>query len=57
MLGTGTLSISVIIVVSGLFLFMDLFLWPGGMRKYKVQENTNEPADFRRILKVTSGFE
>jgi hypothetical protein len=31
---------------------MDLFLWPEGMRKYKVQENTNEPVDYQRILKV-----
>jgi hypothetical protein len=50
--GTGTFSIALIIFVSGLFLFMDVFLWPQSLRKYKVQLHTNEPADIRRIIKV-----
>jgi hypothetical protein len=49
---TGILSFVVIAVVSGLFGFMDFFLWPERMRKYKIQPNTNEPPDFKKILKV-----
>lgn len=52
--GTGTLSLAVIVVVSTIFLFMDIFLRPESLRKYKVQLSTNEPPDWRKLRKVTN---
>lgn len=49
---TGSVSVTVLIIVSALFLFMDITLKPDGLRKYKVQLNENEPPDFRKVKKV-----
>lgn len=51
-LGTSALSGAVVVVVSSIFLLMDITLKPDSLRKYKVQLNENEPADPRKIMKV-----
>lgn len=51
-LGTSALSGAVVVVVSSIFLLMDITLKPESLRKYKVQLNENEPADSRKIMKV-----
>lgn len=49
---TGSVSVTLLIIFSALFLFMDITLKPDGLRKYKVQLHENEPPDFRKVKKV-----
>lgn len=49
---TGALSILLTVSISAFFLFMDIYLKPGKLRKYKVQPNTNEPVNLRKTGKV-----
>lgn len=54
--GTTGLATAITIGISALFLFMDLFLRPESLRKYKVQLATNEPVEFMKVLKVKLDF-
>lgn len=48
-IGTTAFSFGVYWAFGGVFTFMDLFLSPKALRKYKVQPQTNEPVD-KKIL-------
>lgn len=49
---TGFLAGALIVIVSSLFLFMDLTLRPESLRKYKVQPETNEPVEWPKLKRV-----
>lgn len=51
-IGTGTLSIVVVISICSLFSIMDIYLKPTEMRKYKVQPSMNAPIDKTKFRKV-----
>lgn len=50
---TAVLSIFITLTVSGCYLFMDIFLSPESLRKYKVQSGANEPVDLAKVWKVS----
>lgn len=50
-------SIIVIITVSSLFVFLDIFMEPKYFRKYKVQLHTNEPLDLHKFTKVNADLQ
>lgn len=47
------MSVLLTVVVNMLFLFLDLFLKPETLRKYKIQLHANEPLEWRKLFKVT----
>lgn len=51
-MGTGTFAFIVGIGISAVFTFMDFFVMPENIRKYKIQPNTNEPPDYRKFRRV-----
>ncbi|XP_058460580.1 fatty acid hydroxylase domain-containing protein 2-like [Malaya genurostris] len=50
--GTTLFSLLVVVVVAGLFMFMDVTNLPKSMRKYKIQPGTNEPLTSEQLRKV-----
>jgi hypothetical protein len=55
-MGTGTMALLVTLGVSAVFTFMDFFVRPENIRKYKIQLNTNEPPDYRKFTRVICPF-
>lgn len=49
-IGTTIFSFSIYWIFGGLFTFMDVFLSPRVLRKYKVQPQTNEPVDMKTLI-------
>ncbi|XP_038104033.1 fatty acid hydroxylase domain-containing protein 2 [Culex quinquefasciatus] len=50
--GTTLYSVLVVLVVGGLFLFMDVTGYPKFMRKYKIQPGTNDPLTAEQLQKL-----
>lgn len=42
--------------VGMIYVVMDYFNWPQWIRKYKVQQGTNEPVETKRLLNVRRHF-
>ena len=51
--GTAILSLTVSTATIAFYLSMDISLTPESLRKYKLQEGTNEPVDLGKVWKVS----